>query len=63
VTPAAYSVAETALPLADAPVPKVVGVVTTPAAVFVNDAVAEYDARTLEAADSASATGQTVYIR
>lgn len=28
---------------------------------LVNDAVAEYDARTFEAADSASATGQTVY--
>jgi hypothetical protein len=59
-TPAAVLVSETALPLTETPVPRGVEVLTTPAAALVRDAVAEYDARTLEAADSASATGQTV---
>jgi hypothetical protein len=48
--------------LVETPVPR--GADATPAAVLVAVAVAvavaEYDARTLEAADSASATGQTV---
>jgi hypothetical protein len=51
---------------AEAPVPRGVdGTVTTPAAVLeavaAADAVAEYDSRAFELADSASSTGQTVY--
>jgi hypothetical protein len=51
---------------AETPVPRGIdGTVTTPAAVLeavlAADAVAEYDSRAFELADSASSTGQTVY--